>query len=141
MIIYATPEDLQEWVTPVPANAAALLRSASLMVRTETMTALYAANSEGFPTDTKLLEAFRDATCAQVRAWHGMGVDPSTAGVPSAAPVRSKKLGSGSFEYDTSVNSSVTAFQAKREAANQLCAESWMILQQAGLTPGGVQRG
>ncbi|ASN20698.1 hypothetical protein [Arthrobacter sp. YN] len=141
MIIYATTGDLEQWVSPAPANAAALLRSASILVRTETMTAVYETTEDGAPTEPRLVEAFRDATCAQVRAWNGMGVDPSTAGVPSAAPVKSKKLGSGGFEYDTSVHSSVTAFQAKREAAAQICIESVMILQQAGLTPGGVRHG
>lgn len=143
MIIYATSAELQEWIgeAALPAKAASFLRFASLMVRTETMTAVYDTDSEGMPTDPKVSAAFRDATCAQVTAWDGMGIDPSAAGVPSAAPVRSKKLGSGGVEYDTSVNSSVTAFQAKKEAANNLCTESWMILQQAGLMPGSVQRG
>ena len=143
MLIYATTAELQEWLDgeALPANAASLLRSASLMVRSETMTAVYDTDDQGKPTDTATAEAFRDATCAQAQAWAAMGIKPTTAGVPQAAPVRSKKLASGGIEYDTSVNSSVAAFQAKQQAAKTLCAESWMILQQAGLMPGSVQRG
>lgn len=142
MLVYATNEDLTAWpVSPLPANAAALLRSASLLVRGATMTARYAVDAEGLPSDAKVLEAFKDATTAQVGFWVAAGVDPSGGGAQTSAPVQSKKLGSGSIQYDTSVNASVAAFEAKRDAATSLCTEAWLILQQAGIVPGGVQRG
>lgn len=142
MLVYATNEDLTAWpVSPLPANSAGLLRSASLLVRSTTMTARYAVDGDGLPADAKVLEAFKDATCTQVAFWVGAGVDPTNGGAQTAAPVQSKKLGSGMVQYDTSVNASVAAFQARRDAANSLCAEAWLILQQAGIVPGGVQRG
>lgn len=142
MLVYATNEDLTAWpVSPLPANAASLLRSASLLIRSTTMTAVYAVDATGLPTDPKVLEAFKDATCRQVEFWVAADVDPTNGGAQTKAPVQSKKLGSGMFQYDTSVNASVAAFQARRDAATSLCAEAWLILQQAGIVPGGVQRG
>lgn len=143
VLIYATGADLTAWLDPLPlpANSAALLRSGSLLVRSTTMTALYAVDTEGKPSDATVLAAFKDATCAQAAFWSAAGIDPAAGGIPVAAPVRSKRLGSGAVDYDTSVSASVTAFQVKQAAATSLCAEAWMILQQAGVVPGGVQRG
>lgn len=134
MRIYATSEDLTAWSSsPAPANAAGLLRSASLLVEDATITGIYATDTAGLPTDPAVAEAFRDATTAQAAMWSAAGIDPAGGGVASSAPVRSKKLGSGSVEYDTSVNSSVTAYAMKQAAATSLCAEAYLILRQAGL--------
>lgn len=138
MLVYATDEELTGWLdgVPLPANSTTLLRSASLLVRAATKATVYAVDAEGLPTDTVLMQAFADATCAQAALWAAAGIDPAGGGVASSAPVRSKKLGSGSVDYDTSVNASVTAFQAKQAAATQLCAEAYLILSQAGLQAG-----
>jgi hypothetical protein len=143
VLVYATNADLTAWLAgaALPANATVLLRSASMLVRSSTVTALYDVDTEGLPSDATVLEAFTDATCAQAAFWAAAGVDPVAGGVSTTAPVRSKKLGSGAVEYDTGVSASVTAFSAKQAAANSLCGEAWMILQQAGIVPGGVQRG
>lgn len=134
MLIYATSAQLDDWLDgPLPANATTLLRSASLLVRGATVASVYDVDTAGLPTDPAVLTAFRDATCAQAAMWSTAGIDPAGGGVASSAPVRSKKLGSGSVDYDTSVNASVTAFTAKQAAARELCAEAYMILRQAGL--------
>jgi len=143
VLVYATNADLTAWLAgaALPANSTVLLRSASLLVRSSTVTALYDVDTEGLPSNATALEAFTDATCAQAAFWAAAGIDPTGGGVGTSAPVRSKKLGSAGIEYDTSVNASVAAFSAKQAAANSLCGEAWMILQQAGIVPGGVQRG
>lgn len=142
VLVYATAENLTTWTGgAAPANVTQLLRSASLLVRESTKTAVYGTDETGLPSDATIADAFKDATCAQVASWVAAGVDPSGAGVSTAAPVRGKRLGSGSVEYDTAVSGSVTAFQAKRAAAVTICPEAFMILQQAGITPAGVQRG
>lgn len=135
MRIYATTADLTAWLAPapVPANAAGLLRSASLLVENATIEAVYATNTAGLPTDTAVAGAFKDATTAQAAMWSAAGIDPAGGGVASSAPVRSKKLGSGSVEYDTSAGGSVTAYAARMAAATSLCTEAWLILKQAGL--------
>lgn len=143
VLVYATDADLTAWITPVPlpANSATLLRSASLLIHTFTMTALYGVDDTGKPSDATVLQAFNDATCAQAASWAAAGIDPVSGGISTAAPVRSKRLGSAGVDYDTSANTSATVLQAKREAATTLCAESVMLLHQARVIPGGVQRG
>lgn len=142
VLVYADSTELAAWTgVAAPANATQLLRSASMLLRSATLTSVYGTDETGLPAEAKVAEAFRDATCAQVASWVGAGVDPSGAGISTTAPVRGKRLGSGSVEYDTAASSSVTAFQAKRVAAVTLCPEAFMILQQAGITPAGVQRG
>lgn len=134
VIAYASGSDFTEWSRmPAPANITSLLRSASLLVRGATVASVYSTDSAGIPSDGAVLAAFRDASCAQVALWVSAGIDPAGGGAASSAPVRSKKLGSGAVEYDTSVNSSVAAFQAKRAAITELCAEAYLILKQAGL--------
>lgn len=133
MRLYATPEDLAEWLDPVPENAASLLRSASGLVRSETMTARYATDTDGYPTDTALRTAFRDAVCAQVKFWADLKVDPSTgaAGVRPAAA--SKSIGGASITYEAG------ATAAKVEALNAMSPDAWYILNDAGLLGGTVQ--
>jgi len=143
VLVYAADADLTAWIipTPLPANSATLLRSASFLVHSFTMTALYGVDDAGKPSDATVLQAFNDATCAQAASWIAAGVDPVSGGIPTAAPVRSKRIGSAGIDYDTSANSSATVLQAKREAATTLCAEAVMILHQVRVIPGGVQRG
>lgn len=143
VLVYAADADLTTWITPtpLPANSATLLRSASLLIHSFTMTALYGVDDAGKPSDTTILQAFKDATCAQASAWLTAGIDPVGGGITTSAPVRSKRIGSAGVDYDTSANTSIPVFQAKREAATVLCAEAVMILHQARVIPGGVQRG
>lgn len=134
MLVYATSTQFDGWLDgPLPVNATTLLRSASLLVRDATVASIYTVDTEGYPTDTTVRQAFTDATCAQAAMWSVAGIDPAGGGVASTAPVRSKKLGSGSVEYDTSVGGSVAAYNARQSAARELCTEAWMILKQAGL--------
>ncbi|UXM90947.1 hypothetical protein [Paenarthrobacter sp. JL.01a] len=142
VLVYAATSDLTTWTGgPPPANATQLLRSASMLITSATVASVYGVDDAGLPSEAKVLQAFKDATCAQVAYWVTAGVDPTGGGISTAAPVRGKRLGSGSVEYDTAVSGSVTAFQAKRAAAATLCAEAFMVLHQAGVTPSGVQRG
>lgn len=142
VLVYASTTDLTSWTQlPAPANAAALLRSASLLVRSSTMSAIYTTDDSGAPTDTKVLQAFKDATCAQASYWAAAGIDPSSGGISTAAPVRSKRLGSGGIDYDTSAATSAATLQTKMAAAATLCGEARLLLQQAAVVPAGVQRG
>jgi hypothetical protein len=133
MRIYATTEELADWVDPLPENAAGLLRSASGLVRSETRTAVYATDAGGYPTDTALRTAFRDAVCAQVKFWADLKVDPSTgaAGVKPAAA--SKSIGGASITYETG------ATVAKVEALNAMAPDAWLALSDAGLLGGTVR--
>jgi hypothetical protein len=125
MLVYATEDDLANWLTDTdqepPANAGAVLRSASILVARAIRESLYA---DGVVTS----DPKRDATCAQVYTWMTTGIAPSSAGLSSASLVRSKSIDGATIEYDTSLNASVTAFNARQALADGLCAESMAIL-------------
>ena len=135
MLVHATASDLTAWTgTTAPANATALLRSASLLVDEATVTAVYATDDTGKATDTTVLGALRDATCAQAAAWAALGVDPVAGPAQQGAtPVSSKTLGSGSVSYDTSAAASVTVQTARARAVTELADDARRILAAAGL--------
>lgn len=123
---YATPAQLAAWTgTAVPANAEPLLRSASILVRRATLTAVYT---------TDPVEALADATCAQVAVWSALGIDPAKGSADGGKTVSAKSIGSGSIQYAVYA---ATA-QARADAATSLCQESLLILAAAGLISSGV---
>ena len=133
MRTYATTEDLAAWLgTAAPANAGALLRSASGLVRSETMTAVYATDADGYPTDTALRAAFREAVCAQAKFWADHGIDPSLGAAGVAPLAASKSIGGASIQYSTYVSTA----EARANAAGTLGPDAWYILADAGLLSG-----
>ncbi|TQJ60484.1 hypothetical protein FBY30_2752 [Arthrobacter sp. SLBN-83] len=135
MKLYATEAELSAWMSPAapPENAAALLRSASSRIRTETRSARYATDADGYPTDTALRQAFREAVCAQVKFWADHQVDPALgrAGVTPAAT--SKSIGGATITYEQG------ATAAKVEAVEGLAPDAYYLLADAGLLGGMVQ--
>lgn len=130
MLVYATPEDL----TGAPWNVAAdnahrLLRAASALVRTATRSARYATTADGLPTAPDVVEAFRDATCAQAAAWHAAGIDPTTPASASSRVAQSKSIGSASITYADAAQVAA-ARHGERDA---LAPEVALILDAAGL--------
>ena len=137
-LVYATSTDLAAWTgNPAPANATQLLRSASLLVRDATAAAFYAADTTGLPTDTATKQAFNDATCAQAALWTALGIDPATGGLAATGVLRGKRIGTAALDYDTSALASVTAMNARRDAATTLCSEAVTILRAAGVNTYG----
>lgn len=140
-LVYATPDDLTAggWIAAVPATAGRLLAAGSRRVRNATRAAVYATDTTGAATDPAVVEALRDATCAQVAAWIIAGIDPAAGTVQiEKAPIAAKTLGSRSVTYDTAAAASVTAMQARAAAATQLAPEAAAILADAGLLGGPV---
>lgn len=137
MLIYATAQDLAAWTgDTAPSNADLLLRSASILVRDATKAALYDVDASGKPSDTDVLEAFTDATCAQAAMWDAADIDPAEGGVGVAAPtVTRKSMGGRSVEY-SDLSGSVTVQQDRAKAARTLCDEALAILASAGLLSG-----
>jgi hypothetical protein len=126
MNVYATTSDLTAWLTDlaltVPANAAGLLRSATVLVAKAC-----ARNPYTDVPDANAASILRDATTAQVAAWVGSGVTPATLGLDSA-PKKSSKIGTADVTYDT------TGQADKREtAATVLAPEAAQILIAGGL--------
>ena len=137
MRIYATPEELTAWLapTPAPADAAGLLRSASGLIRSETKTALYATDADGYPSDPGIRAAFKDATCAQAKFWADHTIDPALgpAGVTPAAT--SKSIGGASISYGTDPATAA----ARAGLPGVMAPDAWYILNDAGLLGGAVQ--
>ena len=131
MRIYATTEDLTEWMSPVaiPENAAGLLRSASGLIRSETKTAIYSTDVDGYPTDPVLVTAFMEAACAQTKFWTDHKIDPSLGAAGVAPLAASKSIGGASIQYSTYVSTA----EARANAAGVLGPDAWYILADAGL--------
>lgn len=131
MRIYADTDDLTTWMSPaaVPANAAGLLRSASGLIRSETKTAIYSTDADGYPTDTALIAAFMEATCAQAKFWIDHKIDPSLGAAGVAPLAASKSIGGASIQYSTYVSTA----EARANAAGVLGPDAWYILSDAGL--------
>ena len=136
MRIYATTEDLTAWLAPnpVPEDAAGLLRSASFLVRSETKTAIYNTDADGYPTDEGKLGAFRDAVCAQAKFWADHKINPSLGAAGVAPLAASKSIGGASIQYSTYVSTA----EARANAAGVLGPDAWYILADAGLLGGSV---
>lgn len=98
MPIYATPDDLND----PPENAETYLILASVLVTEATMTAFYAVDAEGVPTDEDTRTRFKAATVAQVNHWTGLGIDPTqgAAGITAERRATSKSIGSASVSYE-----------------------------------------
>lgn len=93
---YATPAEYAEWLgkDTAPAGAERALAEATIVVDELLITAVYDVDDAGVPTDTDVLAAVRDATCAQADYARGTG-DPYSTG--AAGAWSSVKVGSASL--------------------------------------------
>lgn len=142
MRLYATTEQLagDPWNSE-PDNAGSLLRSASLLIDSFLVQAVYPVDSFGAPSDSALTATLRDATCAQVVAWVALGINPvkGAADQPAATPIASKGLGSAQISYDRgSSQDRATAQSARSDIATGLAPEARQILSAAGLLGSAV---
>lgn len=135
MLVYATPEQLAAWTdTASPANAAQLLRSASLLITDAIANAVYDVDGTGLPTDSDKVDALSDATCAQAAAWAALGIDPAAGPAGVTGAVQSSSIAGGSVSYAVSS----TAGDDRAAAAARLTGEALLILRQAGLLTGAI---
>lgn len=67
---YATESDLESWYGEALPGAKALLRDASIEIDSLLIGAIYDTDEDGLPTDPRVRNVLRDATCAQA-AWVG----------------------------------------------------------------------
>ncbi|MEV5086875.1 hypothetical protein AB0N18_02810 [Streptomyces griseoincarnatus] len=74
--VYATPEQFTAWTgQQPPADIERLLARASEDVDAALVTAVYATDALGMPTDPRVIQALADATCAQVEYQQATGDD------------------------------------------------------------------
>jgi len=100
-LVYATLGDLAgnkpEDVTLSDSNAelTRLLASASREIRRATKTAIYDVDTDGYPSNTDVREAFRLATCAQVYWWAETGDEQGVEGQYTSVSIGSVSLSRG----------------------------------------------
>jgi hypothetical protein len=124
--VYATAAEYESYTgQPAPANATRLLARASRLVSAATKAALYDADASGYPSDTDVRAAFRDATAAQVQVWADQESAASGGTDPAAGPWTTVSAGSLSF----SRQSAPTAVKDDTE----LTPEAAEILAELGL--------
>ena len=142
MRVYATSAQLAEWTgTASPGNAAQLLRSASLLVDRELLTAVYPTLDDGSPRDEGTAQVLADAVCAQAATWAALGIDPikGAADEPQTNKVVRKTLATATIEYDRgSSQDRATYAAARQQAAVELAPDAQQILAAAGLLTGQV---
>jgi hypothetical protein len=110
-VTIAPPEDLDR-----------LLLRASELLDDYLRTALYDTDDDGFPTDTDIIEVFRDACCAQVEYWQVGDEEDDIAG-----PVQGLALGGMQVQYGAGDNRTSPMYLAPRAAR---------LLRNAGLYSG-----
>ncbi|PRX91981.1 hypothetical protein [Allonocardiopsis opalescens] len=136
MRVYATVEEFTAWLAPdpAPANAARLLRQASGRVDELLIGACYDTDTAGMPTAAPIVEALRDATCAQAEftaAWVASGGDSTGARRrPTAVTV-----GQVSYTYGGRSSSGSTGSGAAAADRVPDAPEAVTILRLAGLLP------
>lgn len=107
------------------------LRRASLDIDGLTIAASYRVDDDGEPIDQAILEAFRDATCAQA-AWYQATGDASGAGA-AAGPITLGPLSVGGRRG--------TAGGGSAPADSRYSPEALQILRNAGLRSTAVAHG
>lgn len=126
--VYATSADLAAYPVAVPSgwSAGLLLLRASRDVDRALLTAVYATDSTGLPTDPVLQQALRDAVCEQVAAMVATG-DRTGLGIGGPASFTIGKL------------SVQGANSRSAPRTGGLVDQAYAALQAAGLTGHAVQ--
>lgn len=102
-LVYATRDELVDYApanlktrVPEEPEATRLLTSASKRIRRATKTAIYDVDTDDYPTNAKVRQAFQDATCAQALWWvANPGEEDGTAGQYANVSIGSLSLSRG----------------------------------------------
>lgn len=135
VLVYATRAELVAYAPasvqskiPAEPEATRLLTSASKEILLATRTAVYATDTNGYPTDTAVRQGFRDATCAQAVWWlENPGAESGSAGQYDSVSIGSVTLSRGRGSGASTGGSSA-----------RLAAQADTELRAAGITPGAV---
>jgi len=132
----AQSADLAAWTgTAAPANANALLRSATSLVLAASGASYYATDpTTGLATDASTAKALADATCIQAAAWDALGINPLLGGVQVAAVASQKSIGTARLMYADAAQ----AAQAHADALTTLVPDAVRKLQQNNLMDSNV---
>ncbi|MDV6309910.1 head-tail connector protein [Gordonia amicalis] len=137
MLLYATTADVTTWVGEDPdVDVTPMIRKASILVGNACRNDLYDVDGAGKPSNPDLVEAMRDAVCAQVEFWVAAGVNPAK-GAGSLALVKTEMTVDGAtVKYDTT--GVVAAAQEAAASIDSLTGDALAVLRAAGLASGLV---
>ncbi len=125
---YATGAQLTEYLgAPGPVDAARLLARASELVDDHTITAVYDVDTLGAPTYQPVIDALRDAACAQVEHWLAGDEEDDILG-----PLEGVSLAGMQVQYGAGANRPTPMYLAPRAARH---------LRSAGLLSAAVGGG
>lgn len=133
---YATEADLTTAnvvVTP-SSDAPQYLQSASELVEDATIVDLYEVDDDGLPTDPEIIEAFKNATVAQIRFWVAAKVNPVGGVLAQSPEVSSQSTDGSSVSYG-----SLRTAEELEKATSSLCEQAQRILRLARLTDGNAR--
>lgn len=134
MLVYATPSELSTWMgEPASDNAIPLLRAASVLVADATKSDIYDVAANGKPKDDDLLEALRDAACAQAEMWSAAGLDPIKGPGGQKQRLTTSSIDGASLGFDAYLTE-----PARQAALTGLCDRALLILRNAGLASSQV---
>lgn len=134
MLIFATEAQLSDWTgQPSPSNAVALLREASIRVRSTCQADVFDVLPNGLPADDDKRIAMQEATCSQAAVWAATGVDPTAGAGGLAKEVVSSGIDGASTTFNTAATDA-----AKAESIDRLCLAAYTILRNAGLASSAV---
>ena len=136
--VYATPADLATYLglDEAPTDAQRLLARASEAVDDNLITAVYAVDDDGYPTDTLQREAVKLAACAVVEWW---GDERGTGDETGAASVWSSvSAGSVSLSRSTAPGGATGGTGSTQVRAGQLPPRALSYLRRSQLLPGVV---
>ncbi|MET9729670.1 hypothetical protein ABZZ79_03085 [Streptomyces sp. NPDC006458] len=127
--VYATVDEYEAYpggASPAPSGTDARLVQASRMLDRQVLRyCMYDVDTSGVPTHPLVVEAVRDAVCAQVAWWDQVG-DPSGA---DAVGWGSVSIGS------VSLGRSANSVSGEDAPARQVAPAAWDALQSPDLTP------
>lgn len=136
--VYATPADLANYLglDEAPADAQRLLARASEAVDDALVTAVYATDDDGYPTDELQRQAVSLAACAVVEWW---GDERGTGDETGAASVwNSVSAGSVSLSRTVAAGGASGGTGSTQVRAGQLPPRALSYLHRAKLLPGVV---
>lgn len=132
MLVYATAAELATWMdADAPDNATALLRQASILVGRACRNDLYDVDGSGKPSDPDLVEAMRDAVCAQAEYWVVAKVNPIAGAGGVVGVITEVTLDGATRKADTTA--AVAAATEAVTSTTILGSVALSILRNAGL--------
>lgn len=145
MLIYATRADYADWLSVDPETLTdpkidLRLRYASAMMRRASVASRYRHDKDtGLPTDTHVIQAFRDATCAQAEAWTAQGLDPAEGVTQIRGQLVRKQMNGSEMQWANDTKGLV--FDEQLKALSTLAPLAAQIMREAGLLSRSVRGG